>query len=49
MSKDFKAAIIIILNEVKENKLIRNGNIGNVSREIEINGNFRSEKYNNQN
>lgn len=49
MSKDFKVATIIILNEVKENKLIRNGNIGNLSREIEINGNSRTEKCNNQN
>lgn len=44
MSKDFKTVIIVIFNEVKENKLIINGNMGNLSREIEINENFRTEK-----
>lgn len=44
MRKDFKTVIIVILNEVKENKLIINGNMGNLSREIEINENFRTEK-----
>lgn len=38
MSKDFKAAMMITLSEVEENKVIINGNIGNLSREIDING-----------
>ena len=44
MSKDFKAVIIIILSEVKENKLIITGNMGNLNREIEVNESFRTEK-----
>lgn len=38
MSKDFKAVMIITLSEVEENKVIIKGNIGNFSREIDING-----------
>lgn len=39
-----KAAIITILSEVKENKLIINGNIGKLNRKIEINRNSRTRK-----
>lgn len=36
-----KAAIITILSEVEENKLIINENIGKLNRKIEINRNSR--------
>lgn len=39
--KDLKAAIITILSEVEENKLIINENIGKLNRKIEINRNSR--------